>query len=110
MKTIEKGADSESEVLESLRGFIAAATTIRSVHSDFDTRIREALFDSMYALQTQVSESNGSSDDSVLQRAVRRLVAARVDMGCSQEGELFSWERYIVPPLGNHLLTADLLL
>ena len=80
---------------------------IRSVHEDFDGRIREALRDSVDALHSQIAGNAGDAD-TVLSRAVRRQVAARVDLAASAAG-LRAWERLVVPPLGDDLLTADLL-
>ena len=106
--TVTKGSESDVEVVGRLNRFVPHATMIRSVHSDFDARIREALRDSVSAMRDQVG-STGTGVDASLPRAVRRLVAARVDAGASQGDLLLAWERYIVPPLGDHLLTADLL-
>ena len=105
--TVTKGSESEDEVLGQMNGFVHQATMIRSVHNDFDARIREALRDSVSSLHDQLGAH--SSVDPSLPRAVRRLVAARVDAGASQGDALLAWERYICPPLGDHLLTADLL-
>ena len=82
---------------------------IRSVHEDFDTRVREALHDSVQALREQPGATGGTPQEVVLPRAVRRLVAARVDAGASSEARLLAWERFVVPPLGSHLLTGDIL-
>ena len=108
VRTVKKGADSESEVQERLKEFVPQARMIRCVHKDFDSRIREALRDSVSSLSNQV-ESPGFGEDTGLPRAVRRLVSARVDAGESGNEGLLAWERFIVPPLGPHLLTADLL-
>ena len=110
VKTIRKGADTDVKVRNQLKEFIPTAKIIQTVHDDFDSRVREALRDSVDALRSQTaSAENDLAEDSVLRRAVRRLVAARVDLSTSEEGELQPWERYVVPPLGDHLLTADLL-
>ena len=108
-KTIEKGADRDLEVRDYLEDFVPEAKIIRSVHQDFDSRIREALRDSVHALRDQIVNTEDDSNDPILLRAVRRLVAARVDVAASGEGNLRAWERFVVPPLGDHLLTADLL-
>lgn len=107
---VTKGKDSEVQVFAKLQEFAPLATMIRSVHRDFDRRIREALRDSVDALERQVPGS-GSSDapDVSLSRAVRRQVAARVDLAASADAVLHAWERFLVPPLGGDLLTADLL-
>ena len=109
VETVEKGSGSDLTVLQHLREFVPRANMIRCVHRDFDVRIREALRDSVEALSKQTrNEVEGVQDEDV-PRAVRRLVAARVDARDSGEGKLKAWERFIVPPLGDHLLTADLL-
>lgn len=105
---VEKGMDSEEEVLAKLRDFVPVARMIRSVHDDFDARIREALRDSVDALDKQIAETEGRLEGS-LSRTVRRQVAARVDLAASAGAELHAWERLVVPPLGDDLLTADLL-
>ena len=109
VQTVSKGTGSEFKVLNHLKAFVRHAEMIRCVHGDFDARIREALRDSVEALSRQ-AEMTGSGDrEVVVPRAVRRLVAARVDARVSGAGKLQAWERFIVPPLGNHLFTADLL-
>ena len=105
---VAKGVRSEEKVLAELRRFVPVARMIRSVHEDFDARIREALRDSVDALDKQIALIEGHSED-VLARAVRRQVAARVDLATSTGTELRAWERFVVPPLGGDLLTADLL-
>ena len=106
---VTKGRDSEAKVLAELRKFVPLARLIRSVHEDFDGRIRQALRDSVHALGGQIGTGYQSPGNSVLGRAVRRLVAAQADAGASDNGNLEPWERFVVPALGKHLLTADLL-
>ena len=108
--TITKGAGTEEQVRARLKAFTSTVEMIQGVHGDFDARVREALRDSVHALRSQIEATEaGSSEDSTLARAVRRVVAARVDTGAAGESRLHPWERYVVPPLGHHLLTADLL-
>ena len=107
VRKVVKGAGSEDRVLEHLEELSPYAEIIRTAHEDFDVRVREALRDSMKALHDQIAGTELHGDDPVLSRAVRRLVAARVDD--SESGRLHAWERFVVPPLGEHLLTADLL-
>lgn len=104
-----KGKDSDQHVLAELRKFAPLARAIRSVHDDFDARIREALHDSVDALGRQAASATDEQQDAALGRAVRRQVAARVDLGASAGLKLRAWERLVVPPLGADLLTADLL-
>ena len=107
--TVVKGAEKDLEVRSHLEGFALVASQIRSVHEDFDARIREALRDSVTALQAQPGVGGTEGGETALPRAVRRLVAARVDVA-SSGGQLRAWERFAVPPLGDHLLTADILM
>lgn len=109
VERIVKGSDSDVDVRNCLAKFVPRARMIRSVHEDFDARVREALRDSVHALGEQMDTEADDTDDSILERAVRRLVAARIDVRASTEGNLRAWERWVVPPLGEHLLTADLL-
>ena len=104
--TIKKGAETDVEVRDRLQGLVPHVRLIRSVHRYFDASIRGALRDSVGVLQTQIGMSE---QEGVFVRAVRRLVAARADAETSESGKLRAWERFIVPPLGSHLLTADLL-
>ena len=92
-----------------LKEFAPLALMIRSVHEDFDGRIREALRDSVRTLRSQIGVGGNGLVNSILRRAVRRLVAAQVDAGASANGKLEPWERFVIPPLGEHLLTADVL-
>ena len=106
---VTKGMGSEEQVLAELQGFIPVARMIRSVHEDFDGRIREALRDSVQTLSDQIDTGDDDSMELILPRAVRRQVAARVDLAASAGANVHAWERFLVPPLGNDLLTADLL-
>ena len=105
---VTKGRGSEEQVLAELQNFVPVARMVRSVHEDFDARIREALRDSVDALNKQIRGTKELRDDA-LSRAVRRQVAARVDLAASGGTELRAWERFVVPPLGDDLLTADLM-
>ena len=104
-----KGPGSEMRVVAELQKFVPVARMIRSVHEDFDGRIREALRDSVRTLRSQIGTDDDGLVNSILRRAVRRLVAAQVDVGASEGGTLEPWERFVIPPLGKHLLTADIL-
>jgi len=109
VKVVTKGANTELEVRDRLRDFVPYAEMIQGVHRDFDARIREALRDSVETLSNQAETTGGGVRGVIVPRAVNRLVAARVDAKVSGGEKLQAWERFIVPPLGNHLLTADLL-
>lgn len=104
-----KGKGSDTRVVAELQKFVPVARMIRSVHDDFDERIREALRDSVRTLRSQIGVDDDGHVNSILQRAVRRLVAAQVDAGASEGSTLEPWERFVIPPLGEHLLTADIL-
>ena len=104
-----KGKGSDAQVLAEVRKFVPVARMIRSVHEDFDGRIREALRDSVQTLRGQIGTGDDGLVNSILRRAVRRLVAAQVDAGASGREKLEPWERFVIPPLGEHLLIADLL-
>ena len=106
---VTKRANPDAQVLAKLREFAPVARMIRSVHEEFDGRIREALRDSVQALDNHIAGTGATSQDAALSRAVRRQVAARVDLAASTGTEFRAWERLVVPPLGDHLLTADLL-
>lgn len=104
VETVNKGQDSDMEVIKYLNKFQPIIEQIHSTHSHFDAKIRRALHDSARYLP---DDSCLAGDRQVLMRNVRRLVAARTDME-SEEG-IKAWERFVMPPLGEHLLTADLL-
>ena len=106
VKTVDKGEGSDIEVLQYLNEFRSIAERIYSIHSDFDVKIRTALHDSARHLP---DDSYLTDDSHVLMRNVRRLVAARTDIGSGENVKLEAWERFVMPPLGEHLLTADLL-
>ena len=109
VEIISKGRNSDIAVVQSLQSFTAVAQVIGDVHRDFDKRIREALHDSVPRLRAQIGPAADEPADTVLPRAVRRLVAARMDADASGGGELKAWERFVIPALGGHLLSADLL-
>ena len=105
--TVVKAADALEKVLMCLAELAPMARAIRSVHNEFDSRIRKSLHDSVGILREQIGEE--SDDEPLLRRAVRRLVAAGVDAGDVGVEGLAPWERFVIPPLGGHLLTADIL-
>ena len=107
--TIPKGAGTDEQVVKCLEQFAEIAFVIRGVHREFDKRIRTALRDSVPVLRDQIQPDADGYDETVLPRAVRRLVAARMDAESSGVGKLKAWERFVVPALGSHLLSADLL-
>ena len=108
VRCVQKGLGSEDRVRDHLEQLRPQAEMIAAVHTEFDRRIREALRDSTHLLRAQLAEA--APTGTPLARAVRRLVAARVDEEAYGEGPLQAWERFVVPPLGeNLLLTADLL-
>ena len=109
VEIIPKGADSDMQVVRSLQRFGAVADVIRNVHQEFDKRIRDALRDFTPLLREQTGTPANLGDDPVLPRAIRRLVAARIDADASGDSTLKAWERFVVPALGKHLLAADLL-
>ena len=109
VEIIPKGADTDILVVQSLQRFSRVADVIRNVHREFDRRIRDALWDFTPRLRLQAGPTADLGDDPVLPRAVRRLVAARIDADASGDGTLKAWERFVVPALGQHLLAADLL-
>lgn len=109
VEKVSKGKDTDVEVVRCLEKFKSTALMIRDVHRQFDDRIREALRDSVPALRDQIGSSAVRDDGAVLPRAVRRLVAARMDTDASGAERLKAWERFVVPALGTHLLSADLL-
>ena len=104
---VKKGTGSEILVRDRLTELRPQAEMVAEVHREFDSRIRKALRDSALELSDQLEEQPDSVDS--LARSVRRLVAARIDEAEYDQEHLHAWERYVVPPLGTHLLTADLL-
>ncbi len=106
VKTVTKGANSEMKIMECIKGFLSIARDICLIHVDFDAQIRTALHDSADHLP---DASYLTKDSRVLIRNVRRLVAARTDIRSDSDEKLEAWERFVIPPLENHLLTADLL-
>ncbi len=80
-----------------------------SVHQYFDNSIRQAIRDSIHAFPCFEPLNDNFPNHSTFVRAVRRLVAARVDTDASSSEPLEPWERFAIPPLGENLLTADIL-
>lgn len=106
VRGVEKGSGSERSVVACLEELRPLAEMMASVHAEFDQRIRDALRDSVPLLAGQLEDT---TDSHLLARSVRRVVAARVDLSAGREEPLQAWERFVVPPLGDDLLTADLL-
>lgn len=104
VKLVHKGQGSEARVIEHLQAFTPLVGALGSLHREIDLVVQRVLRDTVGAAVI------GGNDATRLIHAARRRVAALMDEKTAAEGrELFSWEQYLVPALGDSPLTGDLL-
>lgn len=104
VKRIKKGSGSETKVVEVLKTFEPQIVAIARLHEELHIMVQRALRD------TAGSGIVTGDEPAHLVHAVRRRVAALMDSKSATEGrELFSWEQYLIPPIGDSPLTGDLL-
>ncbi len=108
VKAVKKGRKSEEIVVKHLCDFQPFVAVFRQVREEIAAVLRNVL----QVTSAHMLKDNGDRDEqcATLARAARRRVAAMIDEKTVLSGEkLVGWEQYLVPALGEHPLTADVL-
>lgn len=104
VKRVTKGSGTETEVVAHLQSFLPLIASIESVHREIDLVLQRVLRDTAGAAVIR------GTDATHLVHAARRRVAALMDEETADEGrQLFAWEQYLIPALGNDPLTGDVI-
>ncbi|MFA7003492.1 MAG: hypothetical protein WC429_05590, partial [Verrucomicrobiia bacterium] len=104
----KKHSGSDGEVAGHLQTFLPHVQAIRGVNKEISSVTQGALRD--VCVPIWAAQPEGPGRDDILKRAVRRRVAAKIDLAMVSTGKpMHDWEQYIIPALGSDLLTGDLL-
>jgi CheY-like chemotaxis protein len=108
VKTVKKGANSELIVISHIRDFQPHVLALAATVDEIQAALNRALRDVARRVFENTEDARLIPD--ALTRASRRRVAAAMDEALSSGGpNLRSWEHYLCPPTGSHLLTGDIL-
>lgn len=105
---ISKGPQGLSELTGKLKEFAPHAKALRSVSDDLQRSRQETI----RAVASAIFSSNYDAviKADILRRAVRRRIAASIDVTSAHGSEnLYSWEQFLFPPISDHLMTGDLI-
>lgn len=104
VRRIQKGSGTEAQVVDALREFAPAVESVCQLRTEIDEVIHKVLRDTAGAGLMPMD------DVSYLLHAGRRRIAATMDdPTITSSRAMASWEQYLVPAIGESLLTADLL-
>lgn len=103
-----KGGGSLERVANHIKEFAPEIDGLRAIRDELSRSIHETLV----KVTPKIWQTNKPSSELTdkLLRAVRRRMAATLDHPTKPLEKLEAWEQYICPPIGNNLLTGDLLL
>lgn len=105
---IKKGEKGPLEVVEYIETIQPHFRSLESVQTEVDKAIQVVLRDASPQIWF-FAEGEETVRSAKLVRAVKRRLAAMIDVSALQEEGIKGWERYIYPPLENNLLTGDVL-
>lgn len=103
-----KGSGSQGRVASHIKDFTPEIDGLRAVRNELARSAHETLVH-VSPLVWQSGKSNAERTDTLL-RAVRRRMAATLDHPPAPLNKIHAWEQYICPPIGDSLLTGDILL
>jgi len=105
---VSKGAGTEQQVLNAIKGYASHVAAIRSVEQEIGAVTHSVLRD--VAPHVFEVETDDNRRREMLVRTARRRVAAMMDDALLGTKDLMHpWEQYIHPPLAGHLLLGDIL-
>jgi CheY-like chemotaxis protein len=106
---ITKKMGSDDEVANYLLALKPHILALRQVEEEFNKTIHSVLADTS-PLIWRSTEADERLRSELLVRSARRRLAAMMDLNTVSSNELLlSWEQYVYPPLGDSLLTGDIL-
>jgi CheY-like chemotaxis protein len=106
---IQKGDTSDEQVADYIASLRPQILALREVAEEFDKAIHSVLKHTS-PLVWQATKNDERLRAQMLVRSARRRLAAIMDLNTmSGDQQLMSWEQYVYPPLGDALLTGDIL-
>jgi len=106
---ITKGNNSDVQVADYLAALRPQILALREVAEEFNKAIHSVLKHTS-SLVWHATENDEQLRSQMLVRSARRRLAAVMDMNTMiGDQKLLSWEQYVYPPLGDSLLTGDIL-
>lgn len=107
IRSVTKGAGSDDTVAEFVKSYLPHVTALQHVHDEIDVALQSVLKD--VSRHIWDAEAVPEKNSEILTRTARRRVAAMMDLKTLMTGRLMeNWEQYLVPPLSEQLLLADL--
>jgi CTP synthase len=108
VKLVTKGSGSDLDVIEHIRSYQPHVLALNEVAKEIQGTLNRAL------REVAGRVFDNTKDDlqipEALTRAARRVLAAAMDEELSTGGPtLKTWEHYLCPPSGGHLLTGDII-
>lgn len=108
VRKISKVEDgSMATVVATVAEFRPHVSAIRSLKQQLNATINGVLYHSANALWGAMMGSESDLKEEVLVRSAKRHVAAQCDLPST--GAMMPWERYLHPPISQHLMLADIL-
>lgn len=101
----QKGSGSEAKVILGIREFMPHIEALNGVQNEIRQHVNRQLRDIAPILFSEITEPG--KRNSVLIRTSRRRIAAMMDVPLNDE--IASWEQYLWPPVGSHLLAGDII-
>lgn len=106
--SVAKGPEGLPELTQRLKEFAPHAQALRSVADDLQRSRQATVREVAKAIFNSPGDAATKAD--ILRRAVRRRIAASIDVTSSHGAEsLLSWEQFLFPPISDHLMTGDLI-
>ena len=102
---VKKGRGSPAEVKRAVEGFTPCITSINTVKDTMDDILQKTLREVIPYFW-----ENGTAPLIPVEDLAKRRIAATLDMQSCGRQKIAPWEQYIVPPLGEFLLSGDILL
>lgn len=104
IQSVQKGSGSEAKVISHIREFLPHIEALKVVQNDIRQHVNREL--GIIAPMIFDKIDDGKRKD-VFSRAVRRRVAAMMDEPSDEP--IACWEQYLYPPVGDVLLTGDII-
>jgi hypothetical protein len=102
---VQKGKDSEFKVISCVEEFAPHIEALNNVQKDIRQHINRQLKGIAPVVFDKITDVEARK--AVFSRTARRRVAAMMDQPADER--IASWEQYLYPPVGSHLLAGDII-
>jgi len=110
VRYVKKGPRTIDDVVELVRELLPSGSMVLAAREELTNAAKLAANEALTRTLPLVWESLGGDTEAVLKRTGRRQLAAILyDESMRTAASLLPWETYVVPPVGNHLATGDIL-